>query len=111
MDELMMQFYKLKKLEPVVLAVLEEDETTRKNDFILYAGVLKKLGLNLNMSVDTFLYLAKGWLKAPPFESVTRCRRKIQKFRPDLQDLKTALAREESEEVYKEYNRAEIGGN
>lgn len=111
MDELMMKFFNLKKLEPVVLKALEEDEAARKNDFILYACVLKKLGLNLKMSLETFLYLAKGWLKAPPFESVTRCRRKIQKDRPELQDVKTAFAREEQEEVYKEYNKSILGGN
>lgn len=110
-DNLMLNELGLKKLEPIVLKALEENENSRKNDFILYYKVLKSLMLPIeNMSVETFLNIAKE-LKAPPFESVTRCRRHIQELRPELKDIKTAIAREEKTEEYKEYNLSGIGGS
>lgn len=53
----------VKSTAKLVLEVLEENDYARKNNF--------------------------RYLKAPSFETVTRCRRHIQKKRPDLVDEKT----------------------
>lgn len=111
-NKLMLNELGLKKLEPIVLKALEENEDARKDDFILYYRVLKSLMLPIeSMSVEIFLNMAKSDLKAPPFESVTRCRRHIQELRPELKHIKTAIAREEKTEEYKEYNLSGIGGS
>lgn len=102
-------FKGLKKLEPYVLSALEENKRARKDDFILYGAVLKRLGINIKMCLGEFLANAKSIYNAPPFESVTRCRRHIQELRPELRDNETAIKREETEEDYKLYNISGIG--
>lgn len=108
---------KIKVLENKVLKVLEENEEARKDDFVLYGAVLQETGayqrfLDINHgfapTLIAFLIHAKE-IKAPAFESVSRCRRHIQELRPDLKDTKTAIKREEAEEEYKQYNLTDIG--
>lgn len=99
---------KLKNLEIVVMKVLEEETETRKNDFILYAGVLRKLGIGNETNLFKFLENARKQ-NIPPFESVTRCRRHIQSIREDLKHSKTAIAREDKIEEYKAYNISWLG--
>lgn len=94
---------RLKKLEPIVKKILEKVENARKNDFILYALVLFKMGFNLNESVGTFLVNAKD-KNVPSFEGVTRCRRHIQELMPELKDSTTDVYRNLKTEEYKEYN-------
>lgn len=102
-------FKGLKKLEPYVIKVLQRNERARKDDFILYGGVLKELGVDLkNTTLYDFLATAKD-TKIPPFESVSRCRRHIQELMPELKDGKTAILREEAQEDVKIYNRSGIG--
>lgn len=99
----------IKNTEEYVLAVLERNLKARTDDFILYGGVLKEIGVNLRqISVYDFLANARimGW---PSFETVTRCRRHIQELRQDLKDDKTAVAREERIEAFREYNISSIG--
>ena len=98
---------KLKKIEPYVLEALERYPTTRDDDYILYGAVLKRLGFDLDMPLRFFLANAKR-LKMPSFKSVERCRRHICELRQDLVG-KNAVAREDEEEDYKEYNITGIG--
>lgn len=98
---------RLKKTEDIVLQVLEKNIRARKDDFVLYGAVLNKLGVNLKQSLCEFLAKAKE-NKMPSFETVTRCRRHIQELRTDLTDTKTAVAREENIERFKEYNLSDI---
>lgn len=98
----------IKDVEKLVLSSLEHNPKARENDFILYGSVLKRIGIDLkNTSLYDFLSTANG--KYPTFESVSRCRRHIQELRQDLKDSKTAIAREEMQEIYKEYNRTYLG--
>lgn len=107
---------RIKVLENKVLKVLEENEEARKDDFVLYGAVLIETGIydkfremqDGKPTLISFLINAKQ-LKAPAFESVSRCRRHIQELRQDLKDTKTAIKREEAEEEYKQYNLTDIG--
>ena len=101
-------FKKLKHLEELIIPIMQVNARTREDDFILYGCVLKKLGIDLNMSLFTFLSGAKVILKAPPFESVTRCRRKRQNQMPELCPKKVQEARKEEEKEYQSYNRTKI---
>lgn len=100
----------IKQTEKIVLKVLEENEYARKDDFRLYAEVLRQKGIDLNkFSLKFFLYTAKEIFNAPPFETVSRCRRHIQQLRPDLVDSKTAEARAEFAEEIKEEMKKGLG--
>lgn len=95
----------LKKLEEIVLAVLRRNLVARKDDFILYGGILKEMGFDLFTPIGTALAYHKHY-HLPSFESVSRCRRHIQELEQDLKDDHTAVVREEAEEMYKMYNRS-----
>ena len=83
----------IKYTEEYVLAVLERNLKARTDDFILYGGVLKEMGVDLkHTSVYDLLANAK-FLMLPSFETVTRCRRHIQELRQDLKDDKTKKKR------------------
>jgi hypothetical protein len=91
-------------LEDIVLRALEKVKLARQDDFILYGIVLQSLGVNLNRPIkDLFLYHKE--MRAPSFESVTRCRRKIQETRQDLIDCSTAKIRKDEEEEFRAYSR------
>ena len=98
---------KLKKVEDVVIDVLEKNIRARQEDFILYGAVLKRLCVDLKQSMCEFLANARI-NKMPSFETVTRCRRHCQELRQDLVDTKTAVKREENIERFKEYNLSDV---
>lgn len=99
---------RIKKTEDIVLDVLENNIKARKDDFILYGAVLKRLGVDLKQSMCEFLANAR-MNKMPSFETVTRCRRHCQELRQDLVDIKTAVKREENIERFKNYNLSDLG--
>jgi|LSQX01.2.fsa_nt_gb hypothetical protein len=91
-------------LEDIVLRALEKFKLARQDDFILYGIVLQNLGVNLNRPIkDLFLYHKE--MRAPSFESVSRCRRKITETRQDLIDWSTAKIRKDEEEEFRAYSR------
>ena len=93
----------IKHTKKIVLEVLEENKHARKDDFRLYAEVLRKMNIDIKRwSLGFFLYTAKEFFKAPAFESVSRARRLVQKKRPDLVDAETAEARAKAEEEIKQ---------
>lgn len=99
----------IKNTEEYVLTVLERNLKARTDDFILFGGVLKEMGVDLrHTSVYDLLANAK-FMGIPSFETVTRCRRHIQELRQDLKDGRTAIAREERKEDFKIYNISGIG--
>jgi hypothetical protein len=98
---------RIKKTEDIVLDVLENNIRARKDDFVLYGAVLRRLGVDLKVQLCEFLANAKE-NKMPSFETVTRCRRHIQELRTDLTDTKTAISREENIERFKEYNLSDV---
>ena len=92
----------LKKLKDVVLEILQENKKARTDDFMLYANVLKKMRCPQNMPLKVFLVTAKS-MKMPIFESVTRCRRKIQQDHPELAVKKISELRNKNQQKYKEF--------
>ena len=97
---------KLYTIEAVVLEVLEECVQARSDDNCLMNGVCRKLCPDL---LDCGLGFALwNWkrLGLPNWKSVERCRRKIQRKRPDLKFSVTAEIRAQEEAEYREYARS-----
>ena len=92
------------KAENYVLDALKTNKRARTSDFILYGSVLKRMGLNLDMTLKEFLTNATS-IGVPSFETVSRCRRKLQEQMPELKDEQVAVARENKTIEYINYNR------
>jgi hypothetical protein len=61
----------LKKLKDTVKEVMKQDSKTRNSDKWLILQTLRKLGFKIYVDYDKLSEM-------PSFESITRCRRKIQ---------------------------------
>lgn len=93
----------LQTLESVVLSILEQSIAARKDDYVLMWLVCEKLKPEIvEKPFADVLYNHKAW-GLPNWESVTRCRRKIQAKRPDLTDKETARNRHDEEKDYRAY--------
>ena len=97
---------KVKTIEELTLQTLQERPASREDDFRLYAGVLKRMGVDLDMTLRDFFSIAKG-RDYPALESVPRARRKIFENYPELEPLETKLKREDKEREYIKYSRGE----
>lgn len=96
---------KLQNMELIVELVLEEWPVTRNDDCLLMVGVCKKLGVDIyNISYRDAMVKRKK-LNIPNWETVTRCRRKIQERRPDLISPKAEQRRRKAESEFKSYSR------
>lgn len=97
---------KLETMEKVVLQILEENELARMDDYVLMYEVVYKLNGEevLNRRFGQVLF-HHDTLNLPKWETVTRCRRKIQEKRPDLVDPEKAKFRNKEEKAYREYSR------
>lgn len=94
----------LKTIEDVVTDCLKTNVESQKNDFILYADVLDKLGID---STYFRKFINGNMGRIPSFESVTRCRRKAQEKNNDLKDAHISLFRKNVKEPeYVEYSRS-----
>ena len=106
----------LYKTEDIVKDLLLEDIKTRKDDMYLYyrfcKRVLKCENLHTKEQIMEFnnlfieLFLSAAVRKAKnirTFESVRRCRQKLQAMHPELRHKKTELKRAEAEKHYKDY--------
>ena len=96
---------KLQTMEKVVLKVLEEYPEARKDDYVLMVKVCYETGVKAD-----HINFAEGLLfhklyNIPNWKTVERCRRKIQKQRPDLVVKTTAEKRQEEEKEYEKYSR------
>lgn len=94
------------RLEDRVKEILEKDELARKDDCYLFLKVLEithpnEVGKTFR---DVLLNAKKNKIN---FESIRRCRQKVQEKHPELKDNKTAEARFEEQN---EYQRFAIGG-
>lgn len=76
---------KFNKLEPIVKEVLEEDVMSREDDFTLIVDVYYKLNEEVIDYTFSQVMLAHKLLGLPSFESITRCRRKLQATYKHLQ--------------------------
>lgn len=97
-----MSLNKLINIKRAVFNELMDNEESRKDDNVLIVGVLKQMGYNTTQGL---IELANEGI--PPFESITRARRKIQKEFPELKHKNTAVKREKAREDYKEFSRVE----
>lgn len=80
----------LYKLEDIVRYVLETYEDTRKDDFILIYRVYKEINESAVIRELFFqVMMNHKEYNLPHFESVTRCRRKVQNKYPELANKKT----------------------
>lgn len=95
---------KLSKLEPVVKKVLTEYKATRSDDFKLVYAVYRELDF-FHTTKELFceIMLNHKLYNLPPFESITRCRRKLQKDYPELANEKTKEKRLNKTAEYIDY--------
>lgn len=94
----------IKGTEEVVLELLEENKKLRADDFYLYCAVIKRLGVDTGKPFKEVMINHKQ-LKLPSFETVSRCRRKIQEQRQDLIDWSIAVIRANEKEKFIDYSR------
>lgn len=95
----------LETVENLVLDCLKNNKRTRKDDFILYGAVLKRMKIDLNLSLS-YILAHHIELKIPAFVSVVRARRKLQVKYPELCDEKTSEIREKQKEKFINYSRS-----
>lgn len=96
---------KISKIEPLVEKALRESKNCRKDDFLLYLTVISNF-LDTGISIKTAL-VNHNILGLPSFETITRCRRKLQERDITLKDENMAVIREREQEDYKEYALAD----
>ena len=93
---------KIRTVEPYVLEVLTTNKQSRKDDFILIECVIEKMVGITDLSFKTIMLNHKE-LNIPSFETITRCRRKLQETNPELVDEETEQYREEKIDEYIQY--------
>lgn len=93
---------KLKNIEPKVIKILEEHPETRGDDFLLLKHYYNEI---IDVSFMSFATVCDHHeeLDLPSFESIRRCRQKVQANRPDLVDPRTAKHRRKLIDDYKDY--------
>jgi len=98
---------KIDKAEKVVEHILEKYPRTRTSDQILYRAYHYYLQDKGYVQIDFatfFTYPEKyGGFN---FATIERCRRKLQKFRPELKDEKVAEWRLAKQEEFEDYSRS-----
>jgi hypothetical protein len=89
----------LKRLEEI----LKNDELSRKDDCYLILQVVTKLyPYEIGKKFETVMFNAKS--KGISFESITRCRRKLQEKNPELKDEETVKIRNAKQKDYIKYS-------
>lgn len=102
----------LYKLTDIVLDLLKEQPETRNSDNVLYYNVIKRIGKETGVDIDTmslpnFLLHMKSY-GLPSIESVGRCRRKCVESYPELAGIETVeTLRTVKEEEYRKYSKLE----
>ena len=106
------QDMELKQLKEIVIETLKQFDFTRGDDDLLYLNVLIKLDAKIpteNLIVDMRLadfFTYRKRYGFPSFESVSRCRRKVQEERPDLKPCKKIQeARTKREEEFYKWSK------
>lgn len=93
---------RIKVVENTVLRLLESNPHTRTDDFALLDAYY---GETVDTSIMSFktICVHHNELGLPSFETIRRCRQKIQAQRPDLVDPGTAKQRRKLIDDYKDY--------
>lgn len=103
----------LKTVAGLVREILAEDKQARNSDSFLYFKILKKIGEERgididSMSVTRFLLNMKDY-QFPCFETVRRARAKLQAEYPEYSGDRTVKAyREENEKAFREFARSGV---
>lgn len=98
-----MKVKRLYEIEDVVRDILMNDKRARKDDFYLISELIRRVRPSvLTLQVVEALNVAKekGF---PPFESITRARRKVQRKDPSLKDEETEKIRLNEVNTYKTF--------
>lgn len=95
---------KLNKLEVIVKKVLENYEITRCDDFMLVLLTYRYIEEETAEIPFRELMANHKFFNLPAFESITRCRRKIQKDNKELTTLTTVSARYLETKEYIKYS-------
>lgn len=103
-----MKVKRLYEIEELVKDILINEPRARKDDFYLISRLIERVKPHvLTMQVVEALNVAKE-KNFPPFESITRARRKVQRKDPSLKDKLTEKARLNEVGAYVQYA---LGGN
>lgn len=99
-----MKTKELYKLEDVVKEVLTNFEETRTDDFKLIYAVYREIDFT-HTTRELFYEMMMNHKEynLPPFESITRARRKVQKKHPELANKKVQEARYNETAEYIDY--------
>ena len=91
-------------LEDLVMRILQTDKDTRNSDNKLYLAVIDNLVLNGSQLPISEVLLNQKRLGIPPFESVSRCRRRLQSTFPNLRgDDEVLSGRRKKERKFRDY--------
>ena len=94
----------LKRLEEIVEEILRNDQLAREDDCYLILQVISKIyPYEIGKRFETVMCNAKN--KGISFESITRCRRKLQERNPELRDEETVKKRNEKQKEYIKYSK------
>lgn len=99
---------RLKELSNRVKRVLQEHESARNSDNVLYLYVLRSYGEEKGLDIDNMsvpmLLLHCRDMGLPSLESMGRARRKVQELYPELKSKDDVQAmKEEREETYRAF--------
>ena len=92
---------KINTTHNTVLRILETKPETRSDDWLLILEVWKEY-INTEISVET-LFTHHIALGIPNFETIRRCRQKIQANNPHLVDEETKTIRKAEEKEFRQY--------
>lgn len=101
---------RLKELSNRVKTILENNESARNSDNVLYLYVLRSYGEEKGLDIDKMsvpmLLLHCKDMGLPSLESMGRARRKVQELYPELKAVGDVQAmREEQAEAYRAFAR------
>lgn len=96
--------------EKIVHQVLLENQNARNDDFILYDRVVKVI--NPKLYEMGFTYVMNNHKGLPAFETISRCRRRLQNQYDDLKaSQEVEMLRTERELEFTEYYGGAYGKN
>lgn len=94
----------LKRLEKIVEEILKKDKLARKDDCYLILQVVSKLyPYEIGKNFQTVMFNAKS--KDISFESITRCRRKLQEKNSELRNEEIVKIRNTKQKEYIKYSK------
>ena len=103
---------KLRNIEKIVYNILQEIDTARGDDYLLYYLVVReyfkanpKLG-DIDRVPFAEIMCGHYYFGIPSYETVTRARRKIQADNPDLITERVSRRRRKEEQRFREYARS-----